>query len=385
MRINDRITLEIESVAFGGSGVGRANGFVVFAPFTAPGDLVEVEIVERKKQFARGRLRNILRPSPSRTSPLCRYYEQCGGCSYQHIAYPHQLIIKQQQVAETFFRIGKIAELNMRDIIGSPSPYSYRGKAQLHAEKWTDGFQLGLMDISGCKLVDIERCEIMDETINNQLSKIRKKEWAVFNNDTVTLWSQYPDHFSGTIVRRVKGLEFLIPKNGFFQANLYLTDALVDAVCNLVHAKKRGTILDACCGSGLFSIFLASAASRTVGVEISEASVKYARLNAERLKAQNTEFIAGNVDEVLQNMAARKEVFDFALVDPPRTGLDPTALSALTGLHPEEIVYISCNPSTQARDIRYLKDHGYRLHSLLPLDMFPQTEHIETIAHLQCT
>jgi len=120
-------------------------------------------------------------------------------------------------------------------------------------------------------------------------------------------------------------------------------------------------------------------------VEIREASVKYARLNAERLKAQNTEFIAGNVDEVLQEMAARKEAIDFILADPPRTGLEPAALSALIGLHPEEIVYISCNPSTQARDIRYLKDHGYRLHSLLPLDMFPQTEHIETIAHLQCT
>ena len=383
MQMKDRFTLKIESIAFGGSGVGRTDGFVVFVPFTAPEDIVEIEIVERKKKFARGRLLKIIESSPQRTEPLCRYYGRCGGCSYQHIDYAHQLKIKQKQVEEAFFRIGGIIQPEVREVIGSPAVYAYRGKAQLHAAKTAEGFQFGFMDISGGKIVGIERCEIMDETINKQIQQVRAKGDISFYGDDLTFWSGSPDNSHEAIVRVVKGREFLVPRTGFFQANLYLTDRMVETVCALVDEKKRGTIVDACCGSGLFSIFLAPYADRMIGVEINENSVRYARLNAERLGAENTEFICGNIEDVLHDMAGSKDAVDLMVLDPPRTGLSPATLTAISGLNPQDIIYISCNPATQARDVKFLSGQGYRLQSLQPLDMFPQTDHIETIALLR--
>ncbi len=381
--MKDHFTLKIESIAFGGSGVGRADGFVVFVPFTAPEDVVEIEIIQRKKKFARGRLLKIFEPSPQRTEPLCRYYGRCGGCSYQHIDYAHQLKIKQKQVEEAFLRIGGILQPELRGVIGSPAVYAYRGKAQFHAAKTAKGFQFGFMDISGGKIVDIERCEIMDETINEQIRQVRTKGDVSFYADDLTFWSGSPDNSLEAMVRVVKGREFLVPRTGFFQANLYLTDRMMDEVCCLIGSQKKGTILDACCGSGLFSIFLAPYADRMIGVEINEKSVKYARLNAERQGARNTEFIHGDVEQVLYDMACRKDAVDLIILDPPRTGLSPATLTAISNLNPQDIIYISCNPATQARDVKLLNGHGYNLQSLQPLDMFPQTDHIETIALLR--
>ena len=383
MQIKDRFTLEIESVAFGGHGVGRVDGFVIFVPFTAPEDVVEVEIVERKKKFARGRLLKIIEPSPQRTEPLCLYYGRCGGCSYQHIDYEYQMKIKQRQVQEAFSRIGGMIQPQVSEVIPSPRIYGYRGKAQLHAVKKTGGFQLGFMDVSGGRIVDIEHCDIMDETINEQIQQIRIKGDVSFDNDDLVFWSGPKDNSDEAIVRVVKDREFLIPRTGFFQANLYLTDRMVAEVCSLVGEKKRGTIIDACCGSGLFSIFLAPYAQRMVGVEINEKSVKFARINAERHAIQNAEFICGDIEGVLNDQIRKKDAVDLIILDPPRTGLSPETLTAISSLESQDIIYVSCNPATQARDIKILNEHGYELQILQPLDMFAQTEHIEIIGLLR--
>jgi 23S rRNA (uracil1939-C5)-methyltransferase len=383
MQIKDHFTLEIESVAFGGHGVGRADGFVVFVPFAAPGDVLEIEIVERKKKFARGRLLKIIKPSPHRTQPLCRYYGRCGGCSYQHLDYQYQLKIKQKQVEDAFTKIGRILQPPAGEVIGSPGHYAYRGKAQLHGVKTAGGFKLGFMDVSGGRIVDIEHCEIMDETINDQIKQARTKGNISSDNADITFWSGSQNFPDDTIVREVKGREFFVPRTGFFQANLYLTDRMVDEVCRLIDKKKMETIIDACCGSGLFSIFLASYAHRIIGVEINEKSVKYARINAERNKIQNAEFIRGDVEDVLKDMTRKKEAVDLIILDPPRTGLSPETLAALSGLKANDIIYISCNPATQARDVKFLNENGYILQGLQPLDMFAQTEHIETIGVLR--
>jgi len=383
MQIRDRFSLEIESVAFGGHGVGRVEGFVIFVPFTAPGDVVEIEIVERKKKFARGRVLKIIEPSIQRVQPLCRYYGQCGGCSYQHINYESQLKIKQKQVEEAFLKIGRIAQPPVREVIPSPRIYTYRGKAQLHTAKTAEGFKLGFMDISGGRMTDIERCEIMDETINLQIQQARTKGGVSFDNSDLTFWSGLSEDSEETIVRKVKDKEFLIPRTGFFQANLYLTDRMVDEVCRLMDQKKVGTIIDACCGSGLFSIFLAPYALWMVGVEINEKSVNFARLNAERHGIKNAEFIRGDIEEFLRDQARKKDAVDMIILDPPRTGLSSVALAAISSLASQHLIYISCNPATQARDVKFLNDHGYDLQSLQPLDMFAQTEHIETIGLLQ--
>lgn len=383
MQIKDRFTLEIESIAFGGHGVGRVEGFVIFVPFTAPEDVVEVEIVERKKKFARGRLLKIIKPSPQRTEPLCRYYGRCGGCSYQHIDYEHQLILKQKQVGEAFSKIGGIVQPQVGKVIPSSPIYAYRGKAQLHAAKTAGGFKRGFMDISGGQIVDVKRCEIMDETINDQIQRARAEGNVSSDNGDLIFWSGSKNNSDEAIVRVVKGREFLVPRTGFFQANLYLTARMVEEVCGLVDKKKWGTVIDACCGSGLFSIFLAPYALRMVGVEINEKSVKFAKLNAERRGIQNAEFIRGDVEVVLRDIAHKKDAIDLIILDPPRTGLSPETLTAIFSLKSQDIIYISCNPATQARDVKFLHEHGYDLQSLQPLDMFAQTEHIETIGLLR--
>ena len=205
MRIGERCRLNIQSVAFGGSGVGRADGLVIFVPFTAAGDIADIEIVERRKKFARGRLLGIVEPSPQRTEPLCRYFGRCGGCSYQHIAYHHQLKIKQAQVKETFFKIGKVPDPPVGEVIASPRVYAYRGKAELHADKALKGFRLGFMDTSGGRLEDIERCEIMDESINQQILQTRSQERFEQNGNDRIFWSNPSSRPGETIVRALKG------------------------------------------------------------------------------------------------------------------------------------------------------------------------------------
>jgi len=382
MSIKERLNVTIESVAFGGQGVARADGLVIFVPFAAPGDVLTIEIAERKKRFARGRLLKVIEPSHERTEPLCPYYGRCGGCSYQHIDYAHQLKIKHQQICEAFERIGGIAKPSVFEVIPSPRIYAYRGKAELHAAKEAGRFQLGFMDISGGRLVDIERCAIMDETINDLIRQTRTRGVVPKDPADLIFWSGPPDAEREAISRTVKNRDFLVPRTGFFQANLYLTDRMVDVVCSLIDRKVE-TIVDACCGSGLFSLFLAPYARRVLGIEINDRSIKYARINARSQGVQNAEFIRGDVEDVLADLARLGDAVDLVLLDPPRTGLSAGSLAAVSGLKSQEIIYISCNPATQARDVKYLNEHGYDLQSLQPLDMFAQTEHVETVALLR--
>ena len=387
MRLNDRLTIKIESIAFGGQGVGRIDNFVVFIPFAAPDDELEVEIVELKKKFARGRILKILKPSSLRDVPRCSYYEKCGGCCYQHLNYEDQLKIKKKQVQEAFQKIGKIVLPPVADQIASPQAYQYRGKAQFHAAKEASDWQLGFLDVSGGKIVDIGRCEIMEETINDKMRELRKNPQLLSAESNLTIWSEplYDDsQNSYQIKRTVKEKEFIVPPGGFFQANLYLTDQLVDEVCRLVMPQKLNTIVDAYCGCGLFSIFLSPYARNVVGIETSAKSVQFAQMNAERQGVHNAKFICGDVESVLpQEFAAGADKIDLLVLDPPRSGCEGSFLRTIEALRPQKVIYISCNPATQARDIKYLSECGYDLLSLLPLDMFPQTEHIEVIGHLK--
>jgi tRNA/tmRNA/rRNA uracil-C5-methylase (TrmA/RlmC/RlmD family) len=387
LRLKDHVLIRIESIAFGGQGVGRVNNFVVFVPFAAPGDELEVAIVELKKKFARGKILQIIRPSPIRVSPLCIYYGNCGGCCYQHLSYEHQLKIKRKQVEEAFSKIGEIAAPPVLNPLASPEPYHYRGKAQLHAVKTKQGFPAGFLDISGSQIADIERCEIMEETINERIRWLRENQELLKKDENLTIWSQALYHnqadIKDSIVRIAKGKEFLVPRNGFFQANLLLTNRLVDEVCRLAISKEINTLIDAYCGSGFFSIFLAPYAKSVVGIEISEESVKCAQINAENAGVKNVKFISGDIEDILYGgFLPPADEIDLIILDPPRSGCSGSVLKAIAALRPQKVIYISCNPATQARDVKYLNERGYALLSLLPVDMFPQTEHIEVIGLL---
>jgi tRNA/tmRNA/rRNA uracil-C5-methylase (TrmA/RlmC/RlmD family) len=378
------VIIKIESIAFGGEGVGRIDNFVVFVPFAALGDELEIEITQLKKKFVRGKILKIIKPSSTRVNPLCRYYENCGGCCYQHLKYEHQLEIKKKQVEEAFWKIGKMASPPVLEPIAAPKVYHYRGKAQYHAEAVSNGWKIGFLDISGGELVDIERCEIMEETINEKMRLLRENKQLRRNTDAqLTIWSDFfVDQTSKkeSIIRVVKGKNFLVPRDGFFQANLYLTDQLVDEVCRLAATNEINTLVDAYCGSGLFSIFLSSCAKNVIGIEISEKSVKYAKINAENAGVKNVKFIYGDIENVLRRkFLPLGDKIDLIVLDPPRIGCEKTVLKTMVALQPQKIIYISCNPATQARDVKYLNECGYDLQSLLPVDMFPQTEHIEVV------
>ena len=384
MQLKDRVIIKIESIAFGGEGVGRIDNFVVFVPFAAPGDELEIEIIQQKKKFVRGKILKIIKPSPTRVKPLCRYYEDCGGCCYQHLDYKHQLEIKKKQVEESFWKIGKIVSPPVLEPIASPKVYHYRGKAQYRAEVVSKGWKIGFLDISGGELVDIERCEIMEETINEKMRVLRENKQLRRNTDAqLTIWS---DSFvdepckKESIVRVVKGKNFLAPRDGFFQANLYLTDQLVDEVCCLAATNEISTLVDAYCGSGLFSIFLAPYAKNVIGIEINEKSVKHAQINAENAGVKNVKFIHGDIENVLRReFLPPGDQISVIVLDPPRSGCEKAVLKAIVDLQAQKIIYVSCNPATQARDVKYLNECGYDLQSLLPVDMFPQTEHIEVV------
>ena len=387
MQLKDRVIIKIESIAFGGEGVGRIDNFVVFVPFAAPGDELEIEITQLKKKFVRGKILKIIKPSSTRVNPLCRYYENCGGCCYQHLKYEHQLEIKKKQVEEAFWKIGKMASPPVLEPIAAPKVYHYRGKAQYHAEAVSNGWKIGFLDISGGDLVDIERCEIMEETINEKMRSLRGNKQLRRNTEAqLTIWSDsFVDQASKkeSIVRVVKGENFLVPRDGFFQANLYLTDQLVDEVCRLAATNEISTLVDAYCGSGLFSIFLAPYAKNVIGIEINEKSVKHAQINAENAGVKNVKFIHGDIENVLRRkFLPPGDEISVIVLDPPRIGCEKAVLKAIVDLQPQKIIYVSCNPATQARDVKYLNEYGYDLQSLLTVDMFPQTEHIEVVGFL---
>ncbi len=385
MQIKDVVKIKIDSVAFGGEGVGRIDNFVVFVLFSAPGDELEIEITQVKKKFVRGRILKIIKESPLRVKPLCRYYEKCGGCCYQHLNYEYQLKIKKKQVQDAFWRIGKIINPPVFDIIASPQVYHYRGKAQYHISTVSHEREVGFLDVSGGGLVNIDHCEIMEETINETLRVLRSnKQFQSDASGQLTIWSGCGSgKEKESIVRTVKGKNFLVPRDGFFQANLFLTDRLVDEVCRLCSMDGVNTLVDAYCGSGLFSIFLSSFAAKVIGIEINEKSAQYARINAENHGIKNADFIHGDIEDIFrEKFLPQDNRIDVIVLDPPRVGCKKTVLKTMANLQPQRIIYISCNPATQARDIKYLNEWGYNLKSLNPLDMFPQTEHIETIGFL---
>ncbi|SEM43743.1 23S rRNA (uracil1939-C5)-methyltransferase [Syntrophus gentianae] len=402
IEIGDRLEVTMDSVAFGGSGVGRHGRLVLFVPFAVDGDTVEIEIDGIRRSYATGRICRILNPSPFRTEAKCPHYERCGGCQYQHIAYAHQLELKKRQVGEALARIGKVPDPPVREVLPSPMPYAYRGKAEFHL-RFAPGKSalIGYKEAADSRIVPVSRCEIVDESINRSLDMLRKKlEGPSPSNrrggkgeERVVLWSEAgaasvePGHSpvrGNRVLRQVKGKILRVPAWGFFQANSSLVETMVDTVVRACALSGAENLLDAYCGSGLFSLFLAPRVQRLFGVDGDREAIGCAEENLREEGVSNGEFYAGDVGEILKkHFLERKTPVDVVVLDPPRIGCSADVLDGLLRLKPSRIVYISCNPTTQARDMRRLLDGGYTLKELQPLDMFPQTKHIEVAGILE--
>jgi tRNA/tmRNA/rRNA uracil-C5-methylase (TrmA/RlmC/RlmD family) len=368
----DILPLTIDDIAFGGEGVGRVSDFVVFVPFVAQGEVVEVELTEVKKRFARARLLKILQPSPERVAPACRYFGECGGCQYQHLAYPVQLRIKHKQICDLFQRIGGFDGALVDAVTPCPQPYGYRNRIMIRSQwdKFKQGLNIGFIRAENRLVVDIEECKIAEPALNAQIQQVRL----------------HPPPKGGLkVVLRVVAEGWTVPRDSFFQNNFFLLPSLVETARERLRCAGTRFLIDAYCGVGFFSVELADLVERFAGMEVDTAAIKAARQNALARGRSNGEFVAGRVEDLLPGMLARFDAgASTLLLDPPRTGCPPEMLRLLAGAPPAQVLYISCHPATLARDLNVLCAQGvFELSRISPLDMFPQTQHVECVADLR--
>lgn len=369
----ETLALKISDVAFGGEGVARLQDFVVFVPFVAPGELVEAEIVEVKKRFARARLLRVLEPAPERMTPRCRYFGDCGGCQYQHLDYAAQLRIKRKQVCDLFERIGGLDPQLVADPVPCPEPYGYRNRIMIRSQwdKFKQGLNIGFIRADNRLVVDIEDCPIAEPALNEQLKKVRANP---------------PPKGGIKVVLRIPPENWDVPPDSFFQNNFFALPRLVETVRTRLRKGATRHLVDVYCGVGFFSIEAADLVESFAGVEYDRLAVEAARRNAKRHRRENGEFVAGKAEDVLPSLISRFQAdATTVLLDPPRKGCASEMLQVLREVRPAQLLYISCHPATMARDLNILCAEGvFNVVQVVPVDMFPQTAHIECVADLRC-
>lgn len=424
--MNTRVN--ITGLAYGGKGVGRVGGRVVFVPFTAPGDEVDVEIVREKKRFSEGRVTTIIKPSEDRVPPLCPVFTLCGGCSLQHVRYSQQVLWKEKIFFETLKRIGGFEEFELEDTLPAPEPFFYRSKArfQVLGERW------GFFEAGSKRVVDIESCPISEPLINSAFKSIRRLFEGRFrrSHTAKTIFSleigvgadalaaasfhlrggekgfpwgavlEEVEELKGLEVllharggpraRRVftggdlnlcyesQGIKYLAPLSVFSQVNRAQNGALIKDLIRYSRLKGGERVLELFSGAGNFSLQLAKGGARVLGVEVGGEAVRAARKNAALNAIEPVEFLKAPASKWLRDNLKDLETDspDMVVLDPPRAG-DISAMRGLAEIRPKKIIYLSCSPPTMARDLKVFAAGGYRITRARVFDLFPQTYHIE--------
>jgi len=431
-KIGDKLTLIIHDIAFGGEGVGRAgaesrvesreskagavstdaqtldprpstlDNFVVFVPFVLVGEIVQVEITEVKKNFARAKLLRVEKSSPERVAPECKYFGACGGCQYQHMDYAAQLRVKHKQISDLFERVGKISPKKIQPVIACPSPYGYRNRIMIRSQ-WNGPakkLEIGFIRADNNFVVDIEECKIAEPALNEQIKQVRANP---------------PPKGGIKVVLRVQPENWDVPDSSFFQNNFFLLPKLVETVRGFLSRtgvppvqralpreqsetisqallQKTGAtpvlrkhLIDLFCGVGFFGIELADLVESFVGVEYDQLAIAAAKKNAAARKISNGEFLSAKVENVLPELLKKFSPEKTSVIlDPPRKGCWPETLALLRETKPSQVIYVSCHPATMARDLNILCADGvFELARVQPLDMFPQTQHVECVADLR--
>src|SRR5438477_206624 len=338
---DEEVELEVESLAYGGNGVARLDGYVVFVRRGLPGDRVRARVTKVKRSHAEALATDVVRAGPHRVEAPCAHYPACGGCRFQDLAYETQLEQKHAQVRDALQRLGGIAEPSLRDIVPCrPEIFHYRNKVEYSFTQTPDGAALGFH---------------------------KAGRWG-----------------EGWIEEEIGGLRFRVRPNAFLQTNTSMAEELYALAADAAGLTGSETVWDLYCGIGTIGLTLAGSALTVWGIEVSEESVACALENAELNGVTNAAFFAGNVGQVVDELVDRSGPPDVVVVDPPRAGLAGKALRHLGRLGAPRLVYVSCNPTTLAGDVKALRgEYGYELLRVTPVDMFPHTPHVEAVALLE--
>ncbi len=402
----NKYDLAIDSITNGGEGIGRLpDGRAAFVPFTIPGETVRIEVEEEKRGFVRGKLLDVLDPSPKRIKPRCQHFGICGGCQFQHLEYTDQVHIKTEILKDVLSRVGGLSEVNIKPMISNPHPWEYRNNVQHHLHP---SGKLGYLRQSSNEVIPIEECllpnpllgelrTVLDMEIESGVDRVTLREGM--NADIMVILEsgdyELPEmeidlpasvvHLSkaGKIVlagsdhlwMMIKDRQFKVSAESFFQVNLTVAEAMVDHVISSLPDGETNCIIDLFCGVGLFSAFAAPKTKHLIGVESSPSAVMDFVCNLDEF--DNVEIYEGLTDTILPGL---KKHADVVIADPPRAGISRTSLDALLLMKPSRIIYVSCDQATLARDAARLVKGGYTFAHITPFDMFPQTQHIESIS-----
>lgn len=417
----------IQSMAFKGYGVSRVNGKVVFVPYTLRGEEARVEIAEEKKTYSLGKLIHLLKPSPRRVAPPCPYFGRCGGCQWQHIDPTLQGEFKKEILHDILTRLGGLKQVPPITVIPSPQPYDYRLRVQLKVQ----GEAIGYYEERSHRLVDIEHCAIAHPLVNRILTALRQSlplfrsmeeiEINVSPEEKQGILRLHPHRFSsdtehlllafqskhpvlkGMILtdrKKVKcfgdpvlyftisfhrhdesrSLRLRTSPESFFQVHLEQNQCLIQTVQDWADVQPEERALDLFAGVGNFTLPLAVGTKEAWGIEENPRAVEDARFNADRNGVSRCKFIRGRTEDVLKTLAGER--FEVVVLDPPRVGCK-TIVHQVTQLEPKRIIYVSCEPTTLARDLRLFLERGYRLEDLRLFDLFPQSYHMEVVALLR--
>ena len=452
--------LEITSIAAEGYAIGRDNNQVIFVKYAAPGDVVDVKIVKKKKNFQEGQIIRYQHKSEQRVEPFCPYFTHCGGCKWQHMPYESQLEFKQQQVIDAMERIGGIQGFEVVPILGSEKIQAYRNKLELTFSEraWVIDYVKGEdkprpralgFHIPGqfSQLLDIEACYLMPDYVNQIQRSVKafcddrgisfhdiqrheglmrnimfrcneKNEWmivvAFYENDTEIIeavMSHIKDnfdrvvslnyivnakmndsmqgceviHYSGApyLTESLGNYNFIIQPLSFFQTNTQQAKRLYDITKDFAGLTGIENVYDLYTGTGSIAIYVSEGAQNLVGIEYVEVAIEDAKINASNNGVENATFYAGDMKDVLTETLFEKHGNpDVIITDPPREGMHPDVVERINQSGAKRIVYVSCNPATQARDIKAMQEH-YRLVKMQQVDMFPHTHHVENVALLE--
>ncbi|MDW7971893.1 MAG: 23S rRNA (uracil(1939)-C(5))-methyltransferase RlmD [Thermodesulfovibrio sp.] len=383
----NEIEVTLTGIAHLGEAIGKYNGKVVFIPYAIPGETVRAKIVKDEGDYLRAEIIEIIEPSFFRENPPCKLFGICGGCSFQHIAYSYQTKLKEIVVMEQLKRIGGVE--NPEDLtnltLKAENPYNYRNRADFSINRKN---LLGFKIRGTHKFLHVEYCHIMHDEINKILSILQgKTPKRKTQNITIRYgintgsWIIQPEMDTEDIEtgqkfynEKLLGYEFTISAPSFFQVNTYQAEKMIQTVLNYI-TKDDKTVIDAYAGVGTFTVFLAQKAEHVIAIEESRSAYKDAQINLKDF--DNITYLCEKTEQALfrQDINA-----DTIVVDPPRIGCMKEVLQAIAEKNIRKVIYVSCEPSTLARDIKYLREKGYKLREIQPIDMFPQTYHIENVA-----